>query len=135
LLMKFETLAVCIKLPQQHPPLASRITGRKSSSPTTPLQLLALLNSPYLPLLLTNVCALCLFHCCHITVVCHTSCRLQWHVDRLYLLSQNEATQMVLTRSAAAIKILLMVYFLFFAGGWHVSCNSGLYWAHHPSSG
>jgi hypothetical protein len=27
-----------LKLPQQHPPLASRITGRKSGTPTTPQQ-------------------------------------------------------------------------------------------------
>jgi hypothetical protein len=38
------------------------------------ISLLALLNSPYLSLLLTNFCALCLFHCCHITVVCHLVC-------------------------------------------------------------
>jgi hypothetical protein len=85
------------------------------------MSLLALLNSPYLPVLLTNFCALCLFQCCHITVVCRTSCRLQWHVDRLYLLPQIEATEMVLARSAAAIKILLVVYFLFFYGGWTMS--------------
>jgi hypothetical protein len=70
------------------------------------VSLLALLNSPYLLLLLINFCALCLFNFCHIPIV--SSCQLQWYVNRLYRVPQNEATEMVLVSSAAALNFLIL---------------------------